>query len=59
MGVALAVVLAEARKAGRVVDEHTARRGKCFALTITGDSMINAGIHDGDYVFVRKQLSAS
>ena len=26
-----------------------------FALRIRGDSMIDAGIHDGDYVIVRKQ----
>lgn len=30
-----------------------------FALRVKGDSMIEAGIHDGDYVFVRKQLNAS
>ena len=30
-----------------------------FGLRIKGDSMIEAGIHDGDYVFVRKQLEAS
>lgn len=30
-----------------------------FGLRIRGDSMIDAGIHDGDYVFVRKQLSAN
>ncbi len=29
-----------------------------FGLRISGDSMIEAGIHDGDYVFIRKQLSA-
>lgn len=29
-----------------------------FGLRIKGDSMIEAGIHDGDYVFVRKQLEA-
>lgn len=29
-----------------------------FGLRINGNSMIEAGIHDGDYVFVRKQLSA-
>lgn len=29
-----------------------------FGLRITGESMIEAGIHDGDYVFVRKQLEA-
>jgi len=29
-----------------------------FGLRIAGESMIEAGIHDGDYVFVRKQLTA-
>jgi repressor LexA len=30
-----------------------------FALRIKGESMIEAGIYDGDYVFVRKQLQAN
>jgi repressor LexA len=30
-----------------------------FALRVKGDSMIDAGIFDGDYVFIRKQLHAS
>lgn len=29
-----------------------------FGLRIRGESMIEAGIHDGDFVFVRKQLEA-
>lgn len=29
-----------------------------FGLRISGDSMIEAGIHDGDFVFVRKQAIA-
>ncbi|NLE48788.1 MAG: transcriptional repressor LexA [Sandaracinaceae bacterium] len=29
-----------------------------FGLRIVGDSMIEAGIHDGDFVFVRKQATA-
>ena len=29
-----------------------------FALRVKGDSMIEDGIFDGDYIFVRKQLSA-
>lgn len=29
-----------------------------FALTVQGDSMINAGILDGDYVIVRRQQTA-
>jgi repressor LexA len=30
-----------------------------FGLRIRGDSMIDAGIYDGDYVFVRKQLEGT
>ncbi|MCB9667632.1 MAG: transcriptional repressor LexA [Myxococcales bacterium] len=30
-----------------------------FGLRVRGDSMIEAGIHDGDYVFVRKQIEAN
>ncbi len=30
-----------------------------FGLRVRGESMIEAGIHDGDYVFVRKQLEAT
>ena len=29
-----------------------------FALRVSGESMIDDGIYDGDYIFVRKQLSA-
>lgn len=29
-----------------------------FALRVRGDSMIEDGIHDGDFIFVRKALSA-
>jgi repressor LexA len=29
-----------------------------FALRVTGDSMIEDGIFDGDYIFVRKQIAA-
>lgn len=32
--------------------------GSLFMLTIRGDSMINAGIFDGDHVIVRKQSTA-
>ena len=31
----------------------------CFMLTVRGESMIEAGILDGDYILVRKQNSAS
>jgi len=30
-----------------------------FALRVKGDSMIEDGIHDGDFIFVRKQLNAN
>ncbi len=41
------------------IDRMLVGRGKdVFGLRITGESMIEAGIHDGDYVFVRKQLEA-
>ena len=30
-----------------------------FALKVHGDSMIEAGIHHGDFIFVKKQLTAS
>jgi repressor LexA len=32
--------------------------GKVFALIVTGDSMIEDGIHDGDYLFVRERNTA-
>ncbi len=32
---------------------------KCFALRVRGDSMINAGILDGDKVVVRPQMTAN
>ncbi|MEM1023830.1 MAG: transcriptional repressor LexA [Myxococcota bacterium] len=34
------------------------RDDQLYALRVSGDSMIEAGIHDGDYIFVRKQLQA-
>ena len=35
------------------------RHEDVFLLKVTGDSMIEAGIFDGDYVFVRRQSDAS
>ena len=32
--------------------------GKVFALIVTGDSMIDDGIHEGDYLFVRQKSTA-
>jgi repressor LexA len=36
-----------------------AASGECFLLRVRGDSMINAGILDGDYVTVRRQSDAA
>jgi repressor LexA len=41
------------------VDRMLIRGGRdVFGLRVTGDSMIEAGILSGDYIFVRKQASA-
>ena len=32
---------------------------KVFALRVSGESMIDVGIFDGDYIFIRKQLPRS
>ena len=37
-----------------MVGDHTV-----FMLAVVGDSMIEAGIHDGDYVIVRQQSTAN
>lgn len=41
-----------------VVDPLFARGENCFVLKVKGDSMIEAGILDGDYVIVRRQQTA-
>lgn len=41
---------------GRTRSLEGGKRGDVFGLRVRGDSMIEAGIHDGDYVFVRKEL---
>ena len=38
-----------------LVDESSIGKGKFFALKVKGDSMINAGIHQGDLVIIRRQ----
>lgn len=49
-------ILAEENIVGEVlVDEAIASRGRCFALKIEGDSMVGAGINEGDLVIVRQQ----
>lgn len=39
--------------------EHYAADGDIFMLSVVGDSMIEAGIHNGDYVIVRQQQTAN
>ena len=42
------------------IDRTMVRGGReVFGLKVHGDSMIDAGILSGDYIFVRKQLTAS
>jgi len=40
-----------------LVDERFVPKGKAFALKIKGESMIGAGILDGDYVLVQQQAT--
>ncbi len=41
------------------VDQMAVKGADCFFLKVSGDSMINAGILDGDLALVRPQLTAS
>ena len=40
------------------VDTSFIGRGECFTLRVVGESMLGAGINDGDFVVVRKQQTA-
>jgi repressor LexA len=40
------------------IDKSLLKSGEIFGLRVTGDSMIDAGIMSGDYVFIRKQSVA-
>lgn len=40
------------------VPEHLHAGESCFVLKVSGKSMVNAGIDDGDYVIVRQQNAA-
>jgi len=53
-------ILAEEHILDTVRIDRTLVRGgrELFGLRVTGDSMIEAGIFSGDYIFVRKQLTA-
>ncbi|MBF0629287.1 MAG: transcriptional repressor LexA, partial [Magnetococcales bacterium] len=48
-------ILAVENRIGEVLVEPHVARGSCFALVVKGDSMIDARIHDGDLVIVRRQ----
>jgi repressor LexA len=49
-------MLAEENCLGEVlVDHRIVGSGRCFALRVSGDSMVNAGIRDGDVVICRQQ----
>ncbi|WP_114495796.1 transcriptional repressor LexA [Fontibacillus phaseoli] len=39
--------------------QHYSADGEIFMLSVMGDSMIEAGIHNGDYVIVRQQQTAN
>lgn len=41
------------------IPESALGKGDYFIITASGDSMINAGINDGDYVLVRQQTTAN
>ncbi|MBI4526783.1 MAG: transcriptional repressor LexA [Deltaproteobacteria bacterium] len=51
-------LLAEENVEGFLTVASEIARGKVFALKIKGDSMVEAGILDGDYVTVRSQGTA-
>ncbi len=56
-----APILAQENRAGTVRVDSFFLGGttkQVFALRVTGDSMIEDGIFDGDYIFVKKQLHA-
>ncbi len=40
------------------VPDHLSTGEDCFVLKVSGQSMINAGINDGDYVIIRQQSTA-
>ena len=43
---------------GERIPAHVPRPEECFYLRVVGDSMINAGIREGDLVLIRRQESA-
>jgi repressor LexA len=51
-------ILAVENQIGEVLVEAGLARGRCFALAVQGDSMIDARIHEGDLIIVRQQQLA-
>jgi repressor LexA len=45
---------AEQLELGEVVITEDLVKGECFALRVVGDSMIDAGIYEGDHVIVEQ-----
>ncbi|GIX45837.1 MAG: LexA repressor [Candidatus Tectimicrobiota bacterium] len=54
----LPILAVENREGTLVVDPSLVKSPDTFALRIEGDSMVEAGIFDGDYVLVRPQAYA-
>ncbi len=52
------VLAAENREGYFPIPDHLSVGENCFVLKVSGDSMIDAGINDGDYVMVRQQVTA-
>ncbi len=52
-------ILAEENREGYFpVPNYLSTGEDCFVLKVSGDSMVGAGINDGDYVIVRQQTTA-
>ncbi len=52
-------ILAEENREGYFpIPQNLSTGEDCFVLKVSGDSMVGAGINDGDYVIVRQQATA-
>ncbi|MBF0370489.1 MAG: transcriptional repressor LexA [Magnetococcales bacterium] len=48
-------IFATENHVGEVLVESNVAQGRCFALEVQGDSMVEADIHEGDILIVRQQ----
>lgn len=48
--------LSEQVEIGSIFVDETSARGACFALRVVGDSMVDAGIYEGDWIIVEKDV---